>query len=143
MTADQAQPLEHDHAGARAEAQRGAGPVVGHRRPHAEHARGDGLALGGEIGGEAAQLGDLVVDRGRRDERAEAVAPRDQIVALEQFERLAERHEGDAEVAREASLVGQRRPRRPLALADALTERVGDAVVARQPSVHSTPLSVF
>ena len=101
------------------------------------------LALGREVAGEALQLQDLVVDGGRGHERAEPVTPRDQTVALEHFEGLAQGHERDAEVVREPALVGQRRARRPLAVADAPAKGLGDAVVARHASVHSTPLSVF
>ena len=108
-----------------------------------EHPGGDGLALGREVAGEALQLEDLVVDGGRRHERAEPVPPGDETVALQQLERLAQGHERHAEVAGEPALVGQRRARRPLAVADAPAKGLGDAVIARHASVHSTPLSVF
>src|SRR5262245_62768263 len=52
------------------------------------------LALGREIAGEAAELEDVVVDRRRGDERAEPVAARDEVLALEELERLAKGHEG-------------------------------------------------
>jgi len=65
------------------------------------------------------------------------------MVALEQLERLAQRHQRDAEITREPALVGQRRASRPFTAADTLAERLGDPVIPRQASVHSTPLSVF
>ena len=143
MVVDQSQPLDHHHPGPRGEAERDTGAAVGHRRPRVEHARGHRFALRGQLAREPAQLEDLVVDGRRRHEGAEPVPPCDEMVALEQLERLAQRHQRHAEVTREAALVGQRRARRPLAAADALAQRLGDPVIPRQASDHSTPLSVF
>jgi len=91
------------------------------------------LALGREIPGEAAELEDVVVDRGRGDERPETVAARDQVLALEELERLPQRHQRDAEALRELALVVEPRAGRELAPPDPLAQRLGDAVVARDP----------
>jgi hypothetical protein len=66
------------------------------------------------------ELVDLVVDGGRGHEGAQTVPPRDEVVALQELERLAQRHERHAEVACEPSLVGQRGAGHPLTAADTL-----------------------
>src|SRR5207244_689523 len=88
VAVDQPQPLELHDAGARAEAERVGHAAVGARHAPAEQTRGDVLALRGEVAGEAAQLQDVVVDRRRGDEGAEAVTARDQVLTLEHLERL-------------------------------------------------------
>src|SRR5262250_1629451 len=65
------------------------GRPVRRSEPRAEQPRRDVLALGREIAGEAAELEDVVVDRRGGDERAEPVAARDEVLALEELERLA------------------------------------------------------
>src|SRR5438552_2745923 len=85
---DETQALDHEHAGAAAEAERLRGVTVGDREARAEQARADVLAVGEELAGEATELQDVVIDRRGRDERPEAMAPDDQAVALEQLERL-------------------------------------------------------
>jgi len=98
---------------------------------------------------EAAELEDVVIDRRRRHERPEAVAPRDQVLALEQLQRLPEGHERDAEARREPALGVEPRPGTERALADPRTQRLGDLVVPRQAtvdpsvSIHPKSLSVF
>ena len=78
------------------------------------------LALGGEVAGEPAELEDVVVDRGRGDERPEPVTARDEVLTLEQLERLAQRHERDPEAPRELALVVEARAGRQLAVLDPL-----------------------
>src|SRR2546426_3545435 len=82
-----------------------------------------------------AELEDVVIDRRRRHERPEAVAPRDQVLALEQLQRLPEGHERDAEARREPALGVEPRPGTERALADPRTQRLGDLVVPRQATV--------
>jgi len=136
VAVDQPQPLELHDAGARAEAERVGHAAVGARHAPAEQTRGDVLALRGEVAGEAAQLQDVVVDRRRGDEGAEAVTARDQVLTLEHLERLAQRHERHPEALRELALVVEPRPRREAAGVDAVAQRLGDAVVTRHPCVH-------
>ena len=97
----------------------------------------DVFALGDEVTGESPQLQDVVVDRGRRDERAESVAPGDQVVALQDVERLAERHQRHAERLRKLTLVVETGARREISTADPVTQRLGDTVIARHASVQS------
>src|SRR2546427_13253284 len=87
------------------------------------------LALGREVAGEAPELEDVVVDRRRRDERAKPMAPRDQMIALEQLERLSQGHERHAEALRELSLVVEPGAGRQLAAGDPLAKLFRDAVV--------------
>src|SRR5205085_5576835 len=71
---DQAQPLHREQARAAPEAER---PRLAPRAADelaAEQARGDVLALRGEIAREPPELEDVVVDRRRGDERPEAVS---------------------------------------------------------------------
>jgi hypothetical protein len=143
MTVDEPEPLDHDHPRAGGDAEPRAHAMVGQRRPRAEQARGHRLALGREVAGEAAELGDLVVDGRGRHERADAVAADDEVVALQELQGLPQRHQRHAELAGQPPLVGQRRAGCPLGGADALAKGIGDAVIPRQPSVHTTPLSVF
>src|SRR6267142_1946886 len=123
--------------GARAEAERVGHAAVGTCHAPAEQARSDVLALRGEVAGEAAELQDVVVDRRRGDEGAEAVTARDQVLALEHLERLAQGHERHAEALCELALVVEPRARREAAGMDAVAQRLGDAVVTRHPCVHA------
>jgi len=66
------------------------------------------------------------------------VAPHDEVLALEQLERLAQGHQRDAEGLRELSLVGERRARRQPVVADLLAQRFGDAVIPGDASAHAT-----
>ena len=118
MRVDQTQPIEHEHARPAGEAQRLGDAPVRRREPRAQEPRRDVLALGREIAGEAAELQDVVVDRRRGDERAEPVATRDEMLALEQLERLAEGHERHAEALRELALIVEPRAGGKLAAAD-------------------------
>ena len=94
------------------------------------------LALSRKVAGEAAELEDVVVDRRRRHERPKAVASRDQVLALEQLQRLPQGHERHAETRREPALVVEPRPGTERALADPRAQRFGDLVVARQAAIH-------
>ena len=94
------------------------------------------LALGREVAGETPELEDVVVDRRRGDERAEPVLPRDQVIALEQLERLPQGHERNAEAPRELSLIVESGARRELAATDPFAQRLRDAVVARNASAE-------
>src|SRR5213594_185169 len=134
MVVDQPQPLEHEHARPCRELQRLRDAPVGRGEPRPQEPRRDVLALGREIPGEAAQLENVVVDRGRGDERPETVAARDEVLALEELERLPQRHERDAEALRELALVVEPRARRERAAADPFAQRLGDAVVAWDPT---------
>src|SRR5262249_29569383 len=101
-----------------------------------QKARRDVLTLGREIAGEAAELEDVVVDRRRGDERPETVAPRDEVLALEELESLPQRHERDPEALRELSLIVEPGARREQPVADLVAQRLGDLVVARDPTVE-------
>src|SRR5207244_12566865 len=79
-------------------------------------------------------------DRRPRHERPEAVAPRDQVLALEQLERLAQGHERHAEALGEAALVVEPGAGTERALADPRAQRSGDLVVAGEAAVHSSVL---
>src|SRR5947199_6926693 len=140
MAIDRAQPLDHEHAGARAEPEGVGDVVVWAREPRSEEARRHVLAFGREVACEAAELEDVVVDRRRRHERPEAVAPRDQVLALEQLERLAQGHERHAEALGEAALVVEPGAGTERALADPRAQRSGDLVVAGEAAVHSSVL---
>ena len=111
--------------------------MVGERELRPDEPRRHRLALGLEVAGEPAKLEDVVVDGGRRDECPEAVAARDQVLALEQLERLAQRHQRHAEALREPSLVVEPGAGTELALVDPFAQDLGDPVVARDPPVHS------
>jgi hypothetical protein len=80
---DQAEPIEHEHARPAGEAQRLGDAPVRRGESRAQQPGRDVLALGREIAGEAAKLQDVVVDGRRGDERAEPVATRDEVLALE------------------------------------------------------------
>src|SRR2546428_150603 len=82
----------------------------------------------------AAQLEDVVVDRGRGDERPETVAARDEVLALEELERLAQRHERHGEALRELALIVEPGAGRERATPDPFAQRLGDAVVAWDPT---------
>src|SRR5262245_22975210 len=137
VAVDQAQSLELHDAGAGGEPERSAHAVVRARHASAEQPRGDVLALCRQITGKTLKLQDVVVDRGRRHERAETVAPRDQILALEHRERLAQRHQRHAERFRERALIVEPRARRDTAALNALTKRFGDSVITRHACVHA------
>src|SRR5712692_6114206 len=147
----QAEPLEREHARARPEPERAGDTVVGHEELRPDQARRHVLALGLEVAGEPAELQDVVVDGGRRDERPEAVTARDQVLALEQLERLPQRHQRHAEALREPSLVVEPGAGPERALTDPRAKRLGDPVVARDPRVgpavpvrpHPDPLGVL
>src|SRR2546422_2844395 len=145
MVVHQPQPRDHEHPRAGPEAERVGDGAVRSREPHGKEPRRDVLALGREVPGEAAELEDVVIDRRRRHERPEAVAPGDQVLALEQLQRLPEGHERDAEARREPALGFEPRPGTERALADPRTQRLGDLVVPRQatvdPSVSIHPKS--
>src|SRR3989442_7305368 len=150
MAVDQAQPRDHEDARAGSETERVGHAAVGDREPGGEEPRRDVLALGREVPGEAAQLEDVVVDRGRGDERPETVATRDEVLALEELERLAQRHERHGEALRELALIVEPGAGRERAAPDPFAQRLGDAVVAwdptdalrvRRDTVHGT--SVF
>src|SRR2546427_413751 len=83
---------------------------------------------------EAAQLEKVVVDRGRGDERPETVAARDEVLALEELERLAQRHERHGEALRELALIVEPGAGRERAAPDPFAQRLGDAVVAWDPT---------
>src|SRR5262245_33123576 len=100
------------------------------------------LALGREIAGEAAELEDVVVDRRGGDERAEPVAARDEVLALEELERLAKGHEGHAEAPGELALVVQPRPGGEFPGPDSLAQRFGDAGIAGHSTVKPHPDAV-
>src|SRR6185312_5238059 len=85
----------------------------------------------GEVARERAQVEDVVVDGGARHKGAESVTARDQPVALQQVESLAERHQGHPELAREAALRIEALPGATAVRRDALAERLGDLVIAR------------
>ena len=112
MAVDQPQALELYDAGARAETERIGHAAIGARHASTELVRGHVLALRREVAGEAAKLQDVVVDRRRRDEGAETMTASDQILALEQFQRLPQRHERHAEALRELALIVEPRARR-------------------------------
>src|SRR5712692_8508504 len=137
-------------SGVRARSARTTSSPVRGGEPRPQEPRRDVLALGREIPGEAAQLEDVVVDRGRSDERPETVAARDEVLALEELERLAQRHERHGEALRELTLIVEPRAGRERAAPDPFAQRLGDAVVAwdptdalrvRRDTVHGT--SVF
>jgi len=111
--------------------------AIGARHAPAQQPRGDVLALRGELAREATQLEDVVVDRGRGHEGAETVTARDEVLALEHLERLAQRHEGHAEGLRERALVVEPGAGREAATVDTVAQRLGDAVVPRHPCVHA------
>src|SRR2546428_4214231 len=140
MTSERARRLDHEPAGGRAEPEGVGDVVVGAREPRSEEARRHVLAFGREVACEAAELEDVVVDRRRRHERPEAVAPRDQVLALEQLERLAQGHERHAEALGEAALVVEPGAGTERALADPRAQRSGDLVVAGEAAVHSSVL---
>src|SRR6266850_8127416 len=102
---DQPQALEHEHARPTGEPQRRGDTPVGRREPRPQQPGCDVLTLGREVAGEATELEDVVVDRRCRDERPEPVTARDQVLALEQLQCLAQGHERDAEALRELALV--------------------------------------
>jgi len=133
----EAEPLQHEHARAGPEPERVRDAVVGERELRPDEPRRHLLALGLEVAGEPAELEDVVVDGGGRDERPEAVAARDQVLALEQLERLAQRHQRHAEALREPSLIVEPGAGTELALVDPFAQDLGDPVVARDPPVHS------
>src|SRR5262249_40401496 len=115
---------------------------VGRREPRAEQPRRDVLALGREIAGEAAELEDVVIDRRRGDERAEPMAARDEVLALEELQGLTEGHERHAEALRQLALIVESGTRGELAAADPLAQRLGDAVVAGNSTVQPHPDAV-
>src|SRR6267143_723803 len=125
-----------------AQAQRLGDAPVSRREPRPQQARRDALALGREVAGEAAKLEDVVVDRRRGDEGTEPVTARDEVLALEQLERLAEGHEGHAEALRELALVVEPRTGGKLADPDPLAQRLGDAVVAGHSTEEPHPDAV-
>jgi len=79
--------------------------LVGALELAAEEAGHHVLALRGEIAREGSKLQDVVVHGAARDEGAEPVAPRDEAVALQHLEGVAEGHERDAEVLGEPALI--------------------------------------
>src|SRR5438045_1909601 len=95
------------------------------------------LALRGQITREPTQLKDVVVDRGCGHEGAETVAARDEILTLEQLQRLAQRHQGHAEGLRERPLVVEPGAGHEAAAMNAVAQRLGDAVIPRHPCVHA------
>src|SRR6185503_1732316 len=104
--------LEHEDLRLLGQSQRLGHPAIGGREVAPEESRRDVLTERGEIPGQRPELQDVVVDRGTGDEGAETVPAGDEAVALEQIERLAQRHEGDAELAREAPLIVEALARR-------------------------------
>ncbi len=142
MRVDQPQPFEHEDAGPTGEAQRLGDAPVRRREPRAQQPGRDVLALGREIAGEASKLEDVVVDRRRGDERAEPVPARDEVLAFEQLERLAEGHECHAEALRELALVVEPRTGGKLADPHSLAQCFGDAMVARHSTVKPHPDAV-
>src|SRR5438046_1251043 len=120
---------------------RNAGAAVGAREACSEEPRRHAFALGREVPGEAAELEDVVVDRRRRHERPEAVAPRDQVLALEQLQRLAEGHERDAEALGEPALGVEPGPGTERARANPGAQGVGDLVVAGDPTRDGADLA--
>jgi hypothetical protein len=121
--------LEHEHARPLTEPQRRGHAAVGGGRVAAHEACRHVLAERGEVAGQRSQVEDVVVDGRAGDEGAEAVPAGDQAVALEQVERLAERHEGDPELAREAPLIVQALARPLAARDDPLAEGLRDLVI--------------
>ncbi len=68
----------------------------------------------------------------------------DEAVALEQVERMAERHQGDAELPREAALIVQALTRPLARRGDSLAKRLSDLVIPRHATGQSEPpRSVF
>src|SRR2546429_8073142 len=135
MVVHQPQPRDHEHPRAGPEAERVGDEAGRSRETHGKEPRRDVLAPCREVPGEAAELEDVVIDRRRRHERPEAVAPGDQVLALEQLQRLPEGHERDAEARREPALGLEPRPGTERALADPRTQRLGVLVERRQPTV--------
>jgi hypothetical protein len=107
LAVHEAETLEHEHLGLLRQPERLGHPPIGGLEATPEEPRRHVLAERGEVPGKRAELQDVVVDGGPRDECPQAVPPGYQPVTLEQVERLAERHEGDTELAREASLIVQ------------------------------------
>src|SRR5574341_1805753 len=130
MAIDEPQALEREDAGAGVEPELARRVPVGPGGVGGQEARGDVLADGGEIAREGAEVEDVVVDGRRGNEGAEAMTARDQAVALEHLERLAEGHERDTEALSEAALVVEALTRRDGAGADPVTEGIRDLMVA-------------
>ena len=134
MPVDEPQPLQHEHAAGRPRPSARGHLAIRPARSGSEKPGGDVLALGGEVAGEALELEDVVVDGGRGDEGAESVTARDEPLALQQLERLAEGHQRHAELARELALVVEPLTGASVPVADALAQAPGDLVIAG----HST-----
>ena len=112
--------------------------------------RGDGLrgqqpggdpgALGGQVGGEAAQVAEVVLVPGRHVGPA-AVPGGDQPVVGQQLERLAQRHDADPELGGQVPLGGQGSAGRPLAAGDPVPQLGVDPQVLRLPVLGGPPRS--
>ncbi len=76
---------------------------------------------------------------GRATKVPEAVPPGDQPVTLEQIERLAERHEGDTELARETSLIVEARAGSLSRRGDPLAKRLSDLMIPRHATRQVSP----
>ena len=107
-------------------------------RVRGEQPRGDLRALGGEVGGEAAQVTEAVGVPGGHVGAA-AVPGVDEAVVGEQLEGLPQGHDADAELAGQLALGGQRTAGGPPAAGDPVPQGAVDAQVLGLPVVSRPP----
>ena len=136
LAVHEAEPLEDEHPRALGQAQLLRHAPIGPPEAAAEKPGRHVLAHGAEIPRERPELEDVVVDGRGRHEGAEAVAARDQALAREHVEGLAERHERHSEGLGELALIVETLPRRQAARADARAQSLGDLVIARHRPSH-------
>ena len=103
-----------------------------------EQPGGDLRALGGEVGGETAQVTEAVGVPGGHVGAA-AVAGVDEPVVGEQLECLPQGHDADAELAGQLALGGQRTAGGPSAAGDPVPQGAVDAQVLGLPVVSRPP----